>query len=73
MKGDAGTPELEERRIMAYAYEWETCLLDTDDWERMIERRNKGNWRMVSACVPKFLSDGRPVAYVFWKRAFPKP
>ena len=50
---------------MAWTYDWETCLILTDEWKRMIERRNDKGWRMVSASVSTV--GGQPVAYVFWE------
>lgn len=46
-------------------YDWETCLITTDEWARMIERRNGDNWRMVSANVVSSVNG--IVAYVFWE------
>ena len=50
---------------MDYIYDWETCLILTDEWARMIERRSEKGWRMVSASVTTM--DGKPVAYIFWE------
>lgn len=47
-------------------YDWQTCLITTDEWTRMIERRNAEGWRMVSASVVTGTGQGTPVAYVFW-------
>lgn len=50
---------------MAYTYDWETCILTSDEWPRMIERRNEKGWRMVSANVVS--STSGIIAYVFWE------
>jgi hypothetical protein len=49
-----------------WTYDWQTCLITTDEWTRMIERRNETGWEMVSVSVLS-LRD-QIVAYVFWKR-----
>ena len=50
---------------MTYTYDWETCLITTDEWKHMIERRNEKGWRMVSANVVSFKD--QIIAYVFWE------
>jgi hypothetical protein len=50
----------------AWTYDWETCLIATDEWARMIKRRNEKGWEMVSVSVVS--SESHITAYVFWKR-----
>jgi len=49
-----------------WTYDWETCLIATDEWTRMIKRRNEEGWEMVSADVVSF--HDKIIAYVFWKK-----
>lgn len=49
-------------------YDWETCCINSDEWKHMIERRNAGGWRMVSASVvPPMPGQYGIFAYVFWE------
>lgn len=58
---------------MTYTYEWETCLMMTDEWARMIKRRNsriERTWRMVSCSVTR-LDNGDLIGYVVWESRQP--
>lgn len=48
-----------------WSYDWESCLIATDEWTRMIERRNDKGWEMISANVVSHKD--YLIAYVFWK------
>jgi hypothetical protein len=52
-------------RTTKWAYDWETCLITTDEWSRMIKRRNDKGWEMISVSVVTFKD--QIIAYVFWK------